>query len=93
MSKILLFVVLLFSASMLQASPLDDARNAGHITELPTGYVQASGSAPAQVKALAADVNKRRKEAYAQIAKKNGISVEQVGMESYKKRAGELTGQ
>lgn len=87
MSKLLMAMVLLFSASMLQASPLDEARDAGLISELPTGYVQASASAPAQIKALAADVNKRRKEAYEGIAKKNGISVEQVAIESYKKRA------
>jgi uncharacterized protein YdbL (DUF1318 family) len=88
MSRLLISIVLLFSAAMLQASPLDDARNAGQIVELPSGYVQATGSAPAQIKALAADVNKRRKAAYEQIAKKNGISVEQVAIESYKKRSG-----
>tara|TARA_R110002072_G_scaffold89232_3_gene199823 strand:+ start:1653 stop:1877 length:225 start_codon:yes stop_codon:yes gene_type:complete len=73
---------------MLQASPLDDARNAGQIVEQPNGYVTASSSAPAEIKALAVDVNERRAEAYARIAKKNGISVEQVAAESYKKRIG-----
>tara|TARA_R110002110_G_scaffold279620_4_gene494561 strand:+ start:886 stop:1113 length:228 start_codon:yes stop_codon:yes gene_type:complete len=73
---------------MLQASPLDDARDAGQIVELPTGYVEVIASAPAKVKALAAEVNSRRKDAYERIAKKNGITPEQVAAESYKKRAG-----
>jgi hypothetical protein len=79
---------LVMLAGAVHASPLDDARNAGHIVELATGYVQATSSAPASVKALAADVNKRRKEAYERIAKKNGITVEQVAAESYRQRVG-----
>ncbi len=83
-----LLLSFLFSAAQVHASPLDDARKAGHIVELATGYVQASGSAPASAKALAASVNKRRKAAYKKIADKNGVSVEQVAAESYRKRTG-----
>lgn len=89
--KILFLSVLLtgaFASASVHASPLDDARKAGHIVELATGYVQATGSAPAAAKALAADVNKRRKAAYKKIADKNGISIEQVAAESYRKRTG-----
>lgn len=88
MSRLILCFALLFSTAMIQASPLDDARNSGQIVELPTGYVKATGASPAATKALAVDVNKRRAEAYGRIAKKNGLSAAQVAAESYKKRLG-----
>lgn len=87
MSKFILIIALLISFNAV-ASPLDDARASGDIVELATGYVQAKSGASAKVKALAADVNKRRKDAYSRIAKKNGVAVEQVAAESYKKRIG-----
>ena len=83
-----LLVALVFSSSVVYASPLDDAKASGHVVELVNGYVETTSAAPAQTKALAAQINKRRKEAYTKIAKKNGITPEQVGVESYKKRAG-----
>ncbi|HJL60613.1 MAG TPA: DUF1318 domain-containing protein [Pseudomonadales bacterium] len=70
----------------LQASPLDDARNSGQVVELANGYVKAKGDVPANIRSLVADVNKRRKTAYTKIAKRNGISVDQVAAESYVKR-------
>ena len=76
------------ATSAVHASPLDDARDAGYIVELASGYVQASGSAPSAAKALAADVNKKRKAAYQRIADKNGVTIEQVAAESYRKRKG-----
>lgn len=85
--RVALFGLVLMTGAV-QAAPLDDARNAGHIVELATGYVEAKASAPAAVKALAEDVNKRRKAAYERIAKKNGITVEQVAAESYRQRVG-----
>ncbi len=78
--------LLAFSLSAL-ASPLDDARNAGHAIEVPTGYVQATPTAPPEVKVLVAEINQRRLAAYAQIAKKNGITTEQVAAESYRQRS------
>ena len=83
-----LLVSMMLAAGAAHASPLDDARSAGQIVELASGYVQATSSAPAATKALAADVNKKRKAAYAKIAKKNGVTVEQVAAESYRKRTG-----
>ncbi len=73
-------------AVAVQASPLDDARNAGQVMEMPNGYIMAKGSPTADIKALVKDINSRRKAAYEKIAKKNGISVEQVARESYRKR-------
>ena len=81
----LCFLALGFT-QQLSASPLSDARNAGLIVELSNGYVKAQDIATAKVKALAADVNIRRKMAYAKIAKKNNISIATVGSESYQKR-------
>lgn len=72
----------------LQASPLDDARASGQVTETADGYVNVQGDVSPGIKALVMDVNKRRREAYIRIAKKNGISVEQVATESYLKREG-----
>ena len=83
----LLFLIAVCSFS--QASPLDDARNAGQVVETADGYVRATdaaGSVPANIQTLVDDINKRRKAAYGDIAKKNGISVAQVGAESYKRR-------
>ncbi len=92
MSKIILCFTLILSSALtsqaLLASPLDDARTAGQIFEVASGYVQATDLAPAKVKALAADVNNKRKAAYERIAKKNGLTVDQVAAESYKKRNG-----
>jgi uncharacterized protein YdbL (DUF1318 family) len=80
-----------FTCMNLVASPLDDAREAGQIIETPDGYVKAAAGVPAagvpaDITALVADINKRRQEAYAKIAKKNGLPAKQVGEESYKKR-------
>ncbi len=83
--KSLLLVALLVSMP-LQASPLDDARKAGQVSEMRDGYVKASGSASKAVRNLVADVNKRRRSAYGKIAKKNGLSVSQVAAESYARR-------
>jgi hypothetical protein len=70
----------------LQASPLSDARAAGKVTEEPSGYVKATANPSPGIAALVTDVNKRRREAYSRIAKKNGISVNQVAKESYVRR-------
>jgi uncharacterized protein YdbL (DUF1318 family) len=82
-------LVALFSMP-IQACPLDDARNAGQVEEMPNGYVMATahGKASSDVSDLVTDVNERRRDAYENIAKKNGISVDQVASESYKKRHG-----
>ena len=89
MNRIFLGLVLaiLFSAQNLNASPLSEAKSSGSIVELASGYVKAQSSASAGVRSLAADINKRRKAAYAKIAKSNGVSIKVIAAESYKKRA------
>lgn len=84
--KNLLGAVLLTISFVAGASPLDDARAAGYVIELPTGYVAKTDTAPASVAALVTDINQRRKQAYERIARKNGISTEQVAAESYRQR-------
>ena len=86
--SIILLVAALISMPLV-ASPLDDARAAGYVIEMPNGYVKAHGGVPARISVMVADVNKRRREAYLRIAKKNGIPAEQVAMESYVRRHGE----
>ncbi|MDK1023531.1 MAG: DUF1318 domain-containing protein [Gammaproteobacteria bacterium] len=74
-----------FTANLM-ASPLADAKNAGHVKEMPDGYVATQGSASADIGALVKSINQRRKTAYEKIAKQHGIAVDQVGRESYTKR-------
>jgi len=87
--RTLVSIALLFAAlisSSIQASPLDDAKEAGDVIEWRDGYVRAHGNVPSAIEALVKSVNQRRNEAYAKIAKKNGISAKQVGEESYLRR-------
>jgi uncharacterized protein YdbL (DUF1318 family) len=70
----------------LPASPLSDAKEAGLVKEVPTGYIVAIGKASPATAALVNDINQRRKAAYEKIAKQTGITVAQVGQESYIKR-------
>ena len=79
-------IALLLFSGIAWADPLDNARDAGHIIELQSGYVEATASAPANVRKLATSVNERRRMAYERIAKKNKLSVDQVARESYRLR-------
>jgi hypothetical protein len=88
-TRALLFSALLALSLNATAAPLDDAKRAGQVVEVPTGYIAATPDAPASVNALVTDINARRREAYERIAKKNGITTEQVATESYRKRMGE----
>ena len=83
-------LLLALIAMPILASPLDDARNAGHVKEMSNGYIMATahGKASSDISDLVTDVNKRRRDAYEKIARKNGIPVDQVASESYKKRHG-----
>ncbi len=85
MNKLIaLFFCLSFCAAIM-ASPVSDAVAAGKIKELSSGYVESVDMNP-DISKLVEKVNKGRKAKYEQIAKKNGLSVEQVGKASYEKR-------
>jgi uncharacterized protein YdbL (DUF1318 family) len=86
--KTLLLSALLALSLNAAAAPLDDAKRAGHVIEVPTGYIKVTPEAPANINALVEDINKRRREAYERIGQRNGISADQVGAESYRKRVG-----
>jgi hypothetical protein len=67
-------------AAAAQASPLDDAKARGLVGERADGYVGVvDASAPADVKLLVEDVNKRRAHEYEAIAKRNGTNATAVG--------------
>jgi uncharacterized protein YdbL (DUF1318 family) len=87
--KTLLFSALLALSLHVAAAPLDDAKRAGYVVEVPTGYVKATPEAPVSITALVEDINDRRQQAYERIGKRNGITADQVGGESYRKRVGE----
>ncbi len=53
------------------ASPLDDARQAGHVGEQADGYLGTPPGAPASAQALAERINAERGSKYAEIAAKN----------------------
>ena len=48
MRKLVAITLLLLAITSMpvQATPLDDARNAGQVVEIPDGYVKAKGDVP-----------------------------------------------
>lgn len=58
---------------------LDQAKQRGMVCELPTGYLQATSGATADVEALVNNINNKRKQEYARIAGEHGVTPEQVG--------------
>ena len=69
----------LLGALAANAATLDGAKAAGQIGEGVDGYVHlVDKNAPADVKALVKEVNEKRREKYAIIAKKRGVPVEEV---------------
>lgn len=73
----LLTLTLSLWAAPAQASALDEAKSSGELGERYDGYLgPVSDSASAGSKALAADINTKRKAHYAKIAAKNGATVE-----------------
>ena len=88
MNRFSISLLIILMPAFASADALDDAKAAGHVIELPTGYLEAADGAPRAADALVADINKRRKAEYTRIAQKNKIAVEQVARESYVLRYG-----
>lgn len=66
------------------AQSLDEAKASGLIGEKRDGYIGlVQSSAPAAIVQLIDDVNRQRRARYEQIARENGISVEQVAQLAY----------
>lgn len=64
---------------------LDQAKSAGMVCELPTGYLQPTGSATPEVKNMVKDINGKRQAEYARIAKEHKVKPEDVGVLTAKK--------
>ena len=75
LAALLLALLCLVLAPAAQASPLDDAKARGLVGERADGYVGVvDASAPADVKLLVEDVNRKRAHEYETIAKRNGTN-------------------
>jgi|TARA_B110000091_G_C13423871_1_gene313206 uncharacterized protein YdbL (DUF1318 family) len=85
-SKTLLLACMLLLVPMSFALTLQEAKNEGLVGEQRNGYVGlVMESAPAEVMALARDVNNQRRELYQQIARQNNLTVEQVAALAFEK--------
>lgn len=85
-SRTLLLACLLLAIPASFALTLQEAKTDGLLGEQRNGYVGlVVESAPAEVVAMARDVNNQRRELYQQIARENGLTVEQVAALAYEK--------
>jgi uncharacterized protein YdbL (DUF1318 family) len=72
-------VCLTLAAAPVLAADLGQAKAAGYVGEQLDGYLGlVRADAPGDVKALVQDINRKRRAEYGNIAKKNGVPVEQV---------------
>lgn len=79
----MLWLCLLWIPAAL-AQSLDEAKASGLIGEKRDGYIGlVQASAPPAVTQLIDDVNRQRRARYEQIARENGITVEQVAQLAY----------
>lgn len=82
----LLAVLLAFATAPAWAITLDEAKAQGLVGEKVDGYVAAvPASVPAEVQALIESTNAGRRQVYADLARRNGISTEEVGILSAEK--------
>lgn len=85
-SRTLLLACMLLLVPMSFALTLQEAKIEGLVGEQRNGYVGlVMDSAPAEVMALARDVNNQRRELYQQIARQNNLTVEQVAALAFEK--------
>jgi len=76
--RTLLMVSTLVTAMSAFALELGDAKARGLVGEQPSGYLAAVGVATPEIAALVNDINKKRKAAYEEIAKRNGTPLDAV---------------
>ncbi len=73
------FIFILFYAANSVAIDLNVAKEKGLVGEMATGYLGAPGGKPSpEVHALIKDINGKRKRKFAEVAKKQGVSVDDV---------------
>ena len=76
--SIYVILIALLLAAAASAADVGEAKTKGQACEQTNGYLLAAGSAPGDVGTLVKEVNAKRKEQYAKIAAKNGVTVDQV---------------
>lgn len=82
-------VFLTLAAPPLAAADLAQAKARGWVGEQLDGYLGlVNGNAPADVKSLIDDINNQRREEYERIARKNGVSPNEVARLTAKKVIG-----
>ncbi|CAA6605508.1 conserved exported hypothetical protein [Rhodospirillaceae bacterium LM-1] len=75
----LLFLTLLLFAAPVLAGPLEDAKRQGQVGERADGYLGAPPGTSGHG-ALINDINTKRRQAYGDIASRNGTSSDAVGV-------------
>lgn len=83
MKKMLLALCLSLAVSAAWAIDIGAAKEQGLVGEANTGYLAAIGTPSAEVKALIAEVNEKRKAEFQRTAKKTGATLEQVQFRFY----------
>lgn len=83
-TALILMMLIITPAAFAQS--LEEAKATGLLGEKRDGYIGlVQGSAPPAVVSLVEDVNRQRRERYQQIARENGISVDQVAQLAFNK--------
>ncbi len=82
----LLFTLLMASTASAYAIDLETARSKGLVGEVDSGYIAIPPGAGAEAQPLVGTVNQERRAAYADIATKNGVSLEVAGQRTFEKR-------
>ena len=83
-TALVLLMLIITPAAFAQS--LEEAKATGLIGEKRDGYIGlVQGSAPTAVVSLVENVNRQRRERYQQIARENGISVDQVAQLAFNK--------
>lgn len=77
--------LLVLALTPVRAADLDQAKNQGMVCELPTGYLQSTGSATPEVREMVNNINAKRKVEYTRIANENNVKPEEVGILTGKK--------
>lgn len=89
MKKFALLLGLLLSlgfSALATAQSLDEAKAQGLVGEKVDGYVAAVSANPSpEIQALVQTTNEGRRQAYVDLARRNGIAVEEVGILSAEK--------
>jgi uncharacterized protein len=88
LAKTFVLFLTIFAASAVSAFALDleTARTKGLIGEVDDGYIAIPPGKSAEAQKLVETVNLERRAVYADIAQKNGISVEVTGQRTFEKR-------